>query len=121
VESEEEEKIEAGLGSRSNLQKVMNASWLRGIGGVKMQLDICCAIIEEATESVCQMVTAVSQRKRLLKRSKGPLREESAAKEEEHRKKVEGLRVDSEEKREKERSEKDKEERKEEQIKGRRC
>jgi hypothetical protein len=109
VESEEEEETEAGLGSRSNLQEVMNASWnLRGIGGVKMQLDICCAIMEEATESVCQMVTAVSQRKGLLKRSKGPLREERAAREEGHRKKVEGFRVDLEEKREKDRLEKEK-------------
>jgi hypothetical protein len=115
VESEEEEEIEAGLGSRSNLQEVMNASWLRGIGGVKMQLDICCAITEEATESVCQMVTALSQRKGLLKRSKGPLREERAAREEGHKKKVEGLRIDLEEKSEKERLEKQREERTEEQ------
>jgi hypothetical protein len=115
VESEEEEEIEAGLGSRSNLQKVMNASWLRGIGGAKMQLDICCAIMEEATESVCQLVTAVSQRKGLLKRSKGPLRKERAAREEGHRKKVEGLKIDLEEKREKERLEKQREERTEEQ------
>jgi hypothetical protein len=117
VESEEEGETEAGLGSRSNLQEVMNLSWLRRIGGVKMQLAICCAITEEATESVCQMVTAVSQRKGLLKRSKGPLREERAAREEGHRKKVEGFRVDLEEKREKDRSEKKKEARKEEQIK----
>jgi hypothetical protein len=115
VESKEEEEIEAGLGSRSNLQEVMNALWLRGIGGVKMQLDICYAITEEATESVCQMVTAVSQRKGLLKRSKGPLREERAAREEGHRKKVEGLRIDLEEKREKERLEKQREEWTEEQ------
>jgi hypothetical protein len=105
VESEKEEEIEGGLGSRSNLQEVMNASWLRGMGGVKMQLDICCAITEEATKLVCQMVTTVSQRKGLLKRSKGPLREERAAREEGHRKKVEGLRIDLEEKREKERYE----------------
>jgi hypothetical protein len=117
VESEEEEETEAGLGFRSNPQEIMNASWLRGIGGVKMQLDICYAITKDATESVCQMVTAVSQRKGLSKRSKGPLKEERAAREEGHRKKMEGFRVDLEEKREKDRSEKEKEARKEEQIK----
>jgi hypothetical protein len=117
LESKEEEETEAWLGSRSNLQEIMNASWLRGIGGVKMQLDIYCAITEEATELVCQMVTAVSQRKGLLKRSTGPLSEERAAREEGHKKKVKGFRVDLEEKREKERSEKENEERKEEQIK----
>jgi hypothetical protein len=74
-------------------------------------------ITEEATESVCQMVTAVSQRKGLLKRSKGPLREERAAREEGHRKKVEGLRIDLEEEREKERLEKQREERTKEQRK----
>jgi hypothetical protein len=91
--------VEAGLGSRSNLAEVMNASWLRSIGGVKMQLDICCAITEEATESVCQMVTARSHRDALTKRSKGPYREERAAREEGHRKKVEGLRNDLDDRR----------------------
>lgn len=77
---------------------------MRGIGGVKIQLDICCAKTEVATESVCQMVTAVSQRKGLSDkaRSKGPLREERAAREEGHEKGVEGLRNDLEKKREKE-------------------
>jgi hypothetical protein len=91
-ESEEKEEMESGLGSRSNLTEVTNASWLRSVGGVKMQLDICCVITEEATELVCQMVTARSHMDALTKRSKGPYREERAAREEGHRRKVERLR-----------------------------
>jgi hypothetical protein len=93
--------MEAGLGSRSNLAKVMNASWLRSVEGVKMQLDICCAITEEATELVCQMVKARSHRNALTKGSKGPYREERAAREEGHREMVEGLRNDLDDRREK--------------------
>jgi hypothetical protein len=63
--------------SRANASEVMHSSYLSGLGGKKMQLEITTAVLTTGAAMLNQMAKAKAKKETLAKRSGGPTLEDN--------------------------------------------
>jgi hypothetical protein len=82
---------EGGFTSRGNASKIMHSSYLSGLGGGKMQLEITTAVL---TTMLNRMAEPKAKKETLAKRSGGPTLEDTGRQRQAFQKKVENLKGD---------------------------
>jgi hypothetical protein len=88
---------EGGFTSRANASEAMHSSYLSGLRGKKMQLEITTAVLTMGAMMLNQMAEAKAKKETLAKRSGGPTLEENGRQRQTFQKRVENLKGDLEE------------------------
>jgi hypothetical protein len=88
---------EGGFTTRANASEAMHSSYLSGLGGKKMQLEITTAVLTTGAAMLNQMAEAKAKKETLAKRSEGPTLEDNERQRWAFKKRVENLKGDLEE------------------------
>jgi hypothetical protein len=88
---------EGGFTTRANASEAMHSSYLSGLGGKKMQLEITTAVLTTGAAMLNQMAEAKAKKETLAKRSGGPTLEDNERQRQAFKKRVENLKGDLEE------------------------
>ncbi|GAQ85956.1 hypothetical protein KFL_002620220 [Klebsormidium nitens] len=83
---------ETGFESRADIAESAHASFLRGLGGKKMQLDIAAAVLVNGANMLLQMSDARARKEALAKPARGPTLSDNRRRNEEWRRSVEEMR-----------------------------
>lgn len=79
---------EEGFTTRANASEAQHSSFLSGLGGKKMQLDITTAVLTSGTAMLNQMAEARAKKETLAPRSGGPTLEDNVRQKEAFKKRV---------------------------------